>query len=120
MAMRVPLSAVGVQREGKTVYPPVGKPFNFKDEELKQLTALEKRTGKKLVRKLVVEQGSEAEAQADEAPGADETDLSKLTVKQLTALAAERNVDLDGATAKADILAKLQESEAAGSGEDEL
>lgn len=42
----------------------------------------------------------------------EKTDIEKMKVAELQAYAKEKGTDLDGATAKADILAKIKEAEA--------
>lgn len=42
----------------------------------------------------------------------EKTDIEKMKVAELQAYAKEKGIDLDGATAKADILAKIKEAEA--------
>ena len=44
MAKKVPLVSVGVKRDGITVFPKIGEPFEFTDAELKDLTKLSKET----------------------------------------------------------------------------
>jgi len=60
---------------------------------------------------------SQASGKPKDAPDAPD---ESWTISQLTAYAAENDIDLDGARAKADILAKIQEVESAiDYGEDE-
>jgi membrane protein involved in colicin uptake len=37
MATKIPLTSIGVTRDGKTVFPEIGKPFEFKADEVKDL-----------------------------------------------------------------------------------
>lgn len=39
MPKRTPVQTVTVVREGKTVYPAIGKPFNFTEDEINQIEA---------------------------------------------------------------------------------
>lgn len=58
MPKKVPLVAIGVKREGVTIYPKVGEPFDFTDAELKDLTKLSKETKSDYFRSTVNEDGS--------------------------------------------------------------
>lgn len=58
MPKKVPLVSIGVKREGVTVFPKVGEPFDFTDEELKDLTKLAKETKVDYFRSTVNEDGS--------------------------------------------------------------
>ncbi len=105
MAKRVPLGAIGVTREvrGKktTVYPTIGEPFDFTDDELKSINAMAKASGNELVRKLVVEGGA---TQADVEPKT----VDDMTVPQLRDYAASKQIDLGDATKKDDVIARIK------------
>ena len=105
MPIRCPLKAVGVSRDGVTVYPEINKPFDFTPKEVADLNDLAKVSGIQYLRKPVNE-GS------DDAPDA-EVALADMTVPQLKKAAAERNVDLGEATRKDQILALLEAAAAA-------
>lgn len=103
MPKRIPLGSIGVTRDGKTVYPQIGtettgEAFDFTAEELAEITGLEKASGNRLVRKLIVE-GDEGSATVAQAPKA----LSAMNLEELKAEAASRNLDLGTATTKAEI-----------------
>ena len=102
MPKRIALGAIGVTRDGKTVYPPIGtevsgEAFDFTAEELAEIAGLEKASGNRLVRKLIAE-GDDGSAQV-QAPKA----LSAMNLEELKAEAASRNLDLGTATTKAEI-----------------
>lgn len=109
MPKRVPLGSIGVTRDKKTVYPEIGKPFDFTADELSEINALSKASGNELVRKLVNEEGSAGATapSSSAAEGSGQVILADLTVPQLKDLAAARGVDLGDATKKDDIIAKL-------------
>lgn len=117
MPQRIALSAIGVTRNGKTVYPVVGKPFDFTAEELATITNLEKSSGNKLVRKLINENGDAPQANTESEETAKANYAAK-TVPELKALAEERGVDLGDSTKKDDIIAKLEAADAAAEDED--
>lgn len=37
MAIRIPVQTITVGREGKNIVPTIGQPFDFTDEEIKQI-----------------------------------------------------------------------------------
>ena len=39
MAIRIPVQTITVGRDGKNIVPTIGQPFNFTDEEIKQIEA---------------------------------------------------------------------------------
>lgn len=39
MAIRIPVQTITVGRDGKNVIPTIGQPFDFTDEEIKQIEA---------------------------------------------------------------------------------
>lgn len=103
MPKRIALGAIGVSRDGKTVYPPIGtevsgEAFDFTAEEIAEITALEKASGNRLVRKLIAEgdDGSAAAAAAAKP-------LSAMNLDELKAEAAARSIDLGAAATKAEI-----------------
>jgi len=107
MPKRIALGAIGVTRDGKTVYPPIGTatagvPFDFTADELTEITALEKASGSVLVRKII----NEASTGEEEPTG--EKALTDMTVKELQAEAAKREIDLGAAKTKAEILAVIE------------
>jgi hypothetical protein len=116
MPKRIPLGAIGVTREGKTVYPAIGtdktgEPFDFTPEELAEIAKLEKASGTQLVRKLIVEDNSAP------APLPDEGTETKLTLantkKQLQAAAAEREIEFVEGDSKEVLLGKIEAFDAA-------
>lgn len=44
MPNKVPLARVGVSRQGVTIYPEIGKPFDFTKEEIADMNALTAKT----------------------------------------------------------------------------
>lgn len=137
MPKRVALSAIGVSRDGKTVYPEIGKAFNFTSEELTDIAKLEKASGTLLVRKPVNEDpeggtmaapqggdGTVNEGQIGEQgtlgasvnsgingeggkPEIQRPEYQDQTVAQLKDLAQRRSIDLGEATRKDDIIAVI-------------
>jgi hypothetical protein len=119
MPKRIPLGAIGVTRNGKTVYPAVGtaisgEPFDFTSEELVEIAKLEKASGTQLVRKLISE---------DSAPAADtQTDTTKVALSlanskaELQAAAAEREIEFADADSKPVLLDKITAFDAAKAG----
>lgn len=104
MPKRIPLGAIGVTREGKTVYPTVGQVFDFTSEEVAEINALEKASGNQLIRKPIVEESDSGAAPS--APVAKE--LSAMNLAELTAEAAARGVELGEAKTKAQIVAVIE------------
>lgn len=39
MAIRIPVQTITVGRDGKNIVPTIGQPFDFTDEEIKQIEA---------------------------------------------------------------------------------
>ena len=107
MPKRVPLSAIGVSRHGKTIYPTVGEAFEFTGDEIAEINALAKASGETLIRKPKNEDVS-LPVSSDEV-----AELADMTVAQLKTAAAERGVDLGEATRKDQILAVLEAAAAA-------
>ena len=70
--------------------------LNVTEDRLAELSGSNNKQGKPLIEK------------AEE-----KTDLKKMKVEELQAYAKEKGIELDGATTKADILAKIKEAEAA-------
>lgn len=122
MPKRVPLGAIGVTRGGKTVYPDIGKPFDFTSDEVDQINALQKASGNLLFRKLVNEdqQASDSAGDSNESHQTLPVDYSKNTVVELKAIAAERSIDLGEATKKDDIVAVLVAADKAAAEEEDL
>lgn len=56
MPKKVPLISIGVQRDGKTMNPEIGKPFDFTDEELTDIAKMEAVAGVDYVRDPVNEE----------------------------------------------------------------
>lgn len=52
---KVPLIRVGVLRDGKTVYPEIGKPFHFTEGEVSDLQKLSEAAGQDYLREPVNE-----------------------------------------------------------------
>lgn len=107
MPKRIPVVAIGVTRNGVTVYPTVGKVFDFTAEEVAEINALEKASKVQHIRKPINEGGEE-----DLGGTGDALVIStKLTVAQLTSEAEKRGVDLTGlgeAPTKAQIVAAIE------------
>lgn len=114
MAKRVPVGTIGVTRKigakNVTLYPKIGQVFDFTDDELKSINAMQKKSGIELVRKPVNEDATIA---ADGTGGSkpEGTAAADLTVAQLRELAAARNIDLGDATKKDAILALITAAE---------
>lgn len=66
------------------------------DERIAELSGKDNKQGKPLIEKVE-----------------EKTNLKKMKVEELQAYAKEKGIELDGATTKADILAKIEEAEAA-------
>lgn len=119
MAKRVPLGAIGVTRKvgnkNVTVYPTVGKPFDFTDDEIKSLNAMQKKSGMELIRKPVNEdvapQTQAPQTQANQGNKPEATEIADLTVPQLREMAAARHIDLGDVTKKDDIIARIKAAE---------
>lgn len=62
MPKKVPLISIGVARDGKTVFPEIGKPFDFSKEEVSDMEALAKADKKEYFRDPVNEDGDAAPA----------------------------------------------------------
>lgn len=111
MPKRIPLGAIGVTRNGQTVYPKIGtatsgEPFDFTAEEIVEITKLEKTSGTQLLRKLMNEgpeggEGGEVKTKA----------LADMNLAELTAEAASREIDLGAAKTKAEIRAVIEAAE---------
>lgn len=76
------------------------------------------RAGKEVTEERLAELASDKNKQGcplivKEAEAAEGKSVDKMTVAELQAYAKEKEIDLAGATAKADILAKIKEAEAA-------
>lgn len=61
MPKKVPLVSIGVARDGKTVYPPIGKPFDFTKEEVADMDKLAKSDRKEYYRDPLNEDSPAAE-----------------------------------------------------------
>lgn len=114
MAKRVTLGAIGVTRKvgtkNVTVYPTIGKAFDFTDDEIKSINAMQKKGGVELIRKPVNEDvAPQTQDPQDNKPGA--TEIGDLTVPQLREMAAARNIDLGDVTKKDDIIARIKAAE---------
>lgn len=96
MPKRIPVVAIGVTRNGVTVYPTVGKVFDFTAEEVAEINALEKASKVQHIRKPINE-GGEEDLGGTDGP----VDLSKLNLAQLKAEAEARGVDITGLGDKA-------------------
>ena len=111
MPLRVPVQSIGVSRDGKTVYPEIGKAFNFTASEVEEINALQKASGEEIYRKPTNETEGVAAPAAPAAPVAPAAPTKTLgevyTVPQLKELAAAKNIDLGEATKKDDIVAIL-------------
>lgn len=107
MPKRIPVVAIGVTRNGKTVYPTIGQVFDFTAEEITEINGLEKASGVQHYRKPINEGGEEDLGGSGEAL----VISTKLTVAQLTSEAEKRGVDLAGlgdAPTKAQIVAAIE------------
>jgi len=60
MPIRIPTKTIILQRNGKNFSPPVGKPFQFTAEELKEIDALNKTVLRKPINEEAELQGSDA------------------------------------------------------------
>lgn len=69
MPKKVPLIRIGVQREGVTVYPEIGKPFDFTKEEVADITKLAENDKADYIRNPVNEDAAEAKPAAKAAAG---------------------------------------------------
>lgn len=122
MPKRVVVTSIGLTRDGKTVYPTIGKAFDFSAAELEDINRLQKATGNILVRKPVNEDpsagASDDGAGGEGGQGGGENKYLGKTVPELKAIAAERNIDLGEATKKDDILAVLEAADKAAEDED--
>lgn len=96
MPKRIPVVAIGVTRNGKTVYPTIGQVFDFTAEEITEINALEKASGVQHYRKPINEGGEE-----DLGGSGDVTDITKMNLAQLKAEAEKRAVDISGLGEKA-------------------
>lgn len=118
MPKRIPLGAIGVTRNGKTVYPAIGtattgEPFDFTADELAEITALEKASGNQLVRKLIVEDTSGADTTNQSGAETKVTLTLANTKKELQAAAAERQIEFVEADSKEVLLEKINAFDAA-------
>lgn len=115
MAKRVPLGAIGVTRKvgnkNVTVYPTVGKPFDFTDDEIKSLNAMQKKSGMELIRKPVNEDTPVQQVPVPQGNKPEGTEIGDLTVPQLREMAAARHIDLGDVTKKDDIIARIKAAE---------
>lgn len=110
MPKRIPLVAIGVTRDGKTIYPEVGKVFDFTNDEARDLNGLGKATGNPLIRQPQNEDLSVGGGIDD---SGNKVDISKLKVEELKAYAAEHDITLsDTDTTKPLILAAIAAAEA--------
>lgn len=98
MPKRIPLGAIGVTRNGKTVYPTIGQVFDFTSDEVAEINGLEKASGTQLMRKPIVEASTD---ESNTAPVAKA--LSAMNLEELTAEAAKRELPLGEAKTKAEI-----------------
>lgn len=117
MPQRVILAAIGFPRNGKTVYPEIGQPFDMTSGEIEEITKLEKASGNQMIRKLVNESGDDDQQNDQPLPNAGqqtqvEDPYANMTVAQLKQLAADRGVDLGDATRKDDIVTVLKAAQA--------
>lgn len=127
MPKRIPLGAIGVTRDGKTMYPTIGtattgEPFDFTADELVEIAKLEKASGNQLVRKLIVE---ETQAPAPAAStGGDETKVVMTMANKRDEIAdyAEKiGVEVVATDTKETLLAKISDKEAElAAGEEDL
>lgn len=105
MPKRIPLGAIGVTRNGKTVYPTIGEVFDFTSDEVAELNALEKSSKTQLIRKPIVEGAADDQGNGG-APVAKE--LSAMNLEELKVEAARRNIELGEAKTKAEIRALIE------------
>lgn len=90
MPKRIALVAIGVTRNGKTIYPEIGKSFDFTAEEVAELNALGKASKIAHIRVPV----NEDPTGGNEEPGDGPVDLSTLKLAELRAEADTRGVDI--------------------------
>lgn len=113
MPQRVILAAIGFPRNGKTVYPEIGQPFDMTSGEIEEITKLEKASGNQMIRKLVNESGDDDQPLPNAGQQTQVEDpYANMTVAQLKQLAADRGVDLGDATRKDDIVTVLKAAQA--------
>jgi L-ribulose-5-phosphate 3-epimerase UlaE len=116
MPKRIPLSAIGVSREinGKnvTVYPEIGKVFDFTADELTELKAIEKASASQLVRQPTNED-PDGQGSVNLDNGSNTVvGLDKLTKAQLVEYASQHQIDLTGATSNEAIREAIKAEEA--------
>lgn len=124
MPKRIPLGAIGVTRDGKTVYPAIGtattgEPFDFTADELAEIAKLEKASGNTLVRKLIVEDTSGADTSNQSNDDTKVILTLANTKKELQAGATARGIEFVEGDSKEVLLEKINAFDAAQSGEDE-
>lgn len=110
MPKRVPLSAIGITREGKTLYPTIGEPFDFTASELDDIRALEKITKNSIVRKIINEDSGDEGGSSGDQTG---KPLGDMTIPELKAEATRLDLDLGTAKTKPEILALVEAAVAA-------
>ncbi len=69
MPKKIPLVSVRVSRDGKSITPPLGVPFDFTKEELDDLAKLSAQTNQSYVRDPVNETADASDAPAKPAKG---------------------------------------------------
>lgn len=120
MPKRIALVAIGVTRDGKTVYPEVGTdkdgvPFDFSAEEITYLEKLQKDNDIPMLRALRNE-GSDSSSDTDVDPTAPKTFTLNDKADVLKAEAAARGLDFSAAKTKADLVALLDANPAKSEG----
>ena len=111
MPRLIALAAIGVTRNGNTIYPPVGsnldgEPFDFTDEEVAQIRAVEKSNDVVMLRELRNE-GPSASSNAAVDPNAPQTFTLANTGNELKAEATARGLDFSTLKTKAELVALL-------------
>lgn len=116
MPKRIPLSAIGVSREvaGKmqTVYPEIGKVFDFTNEELDELKAIAKAGKVELVRQPTNEDPDGAGSVSLGNGTIAKVDLGKMSKPQLLQYAAEKQIELGEASTNDQIRDAIKAEEA--------
>lgn len=101
MPKKVPLISIGVKRGDDTVYPEIGKPFDFTKEEIADIEKMAKAAKTSYFRDTVNEDGDDDS----------DDDLNAKTKAQLLEVAKEKGVEVAANASKADIIAAIEAAE---------